>query len=959
MKLRCALILANVFLIFFLSLNLSAQYYTVGQDPATVTWRQITTRDYKIIYPAAFESRLTDVINSLDSVTVFGARTLNVKPRQIPIIVHNLNSEPNGITAWAPKRIELFTTPPQDLYPQDWIDQLLVHEYRHVAQFDRTRQGFTKVLSWFMGEQASAMVNGLFIPSWFLEGDAVCTETALSRSGRGRMPDFEMLLRTQILSTGEYSYDKAALGSFKTYIPNEYVLGYFMVANVRRKYGYQAWVDALDEVAKRPFLFSPFNRGLKKATTNTKELLYATSMRELDSMWRWQENSTVETPFTRIDKTNSSEYESLLHPISLNDTIIIALRTGIDKVSEFIAVNSSGESTAIFTPGFMSSARFSAFSENNTSQDSLVKPGLSGFKLVWTESISDPRWGQRNYSEIIVYDSNTKKAKRIAKHKSYYSPCFSPDGKLLAAVKINQTGNSSIIIMDAETGVEKEVLLSSDKDFFMTPAWSEDGNKLVFSSFNEKGKGIKIYDFLFKTVTEITMPGFSDVSNPVFAQNFIFFNGSFSGIPNIYAVQLSDKQIFQVTSAQYGAENARLTADGKRIVFSNYSAKGFFLAEVNFDPSKWVPFVSVTDFSPKLYKYLVSEEQNLPPSPITRNVGVKPEDYNKAAHLFKFHSWAPAYINYLNGENTLGISVMSQNDLSTAVTVLGYSHDIIDKSDKVSADFSYMGWYPVIDLGASYGKRTDFDNSESNSRFTYNETVFKIGVSLPLLFTGGVYYKGINIAFNTSAQLKNNFTAADNSNSGFYNSLNYSIYLYRFHKQSSKDLYPKSGQAISFVYRHSPWGDFNMGSVAGLIFRLYFPGLSNHHGIRFDFNIQKKVTGDYVFSNQVNLPRGYNSYNVKDLEGISFNYKFPLLYPDFSVGPLIYLKRVKTNLFFDAALAETHAGNNSFTSFGTEITTDVHFLRFRFPVDLGLRLGYVPNESRVFSNLLFSVNLSD
>ena len=59
-------------------------------------------------------------------------------------------------------------------------------------------KGFTKVLSYILGEQAPGGVLGLYIPSWFLEGDAVSTETALSNSGRGRTCAFENIFESSI-----------------------------------------------------------------------------------------------------------------------------------------------------------------------------------------------------------------------------------------------------------------------------------------------------------------------------------------------------------------------------------------------------------------------------------------------------------------------------------------------------------------------------------------------------------------------------------------------------------------------------------------------------------------------------------------------------------------------------------------------------------------------------------------
>ena len=72
-------------------------------------------------------------------------------------------------------------------------------------------------------------------------------------------------------------------------MPDQYELGYTLVANVRRKYGYQAWVSALDEVARKPFVLTPFNRGLKKATGFGKEDLFSNTMREMDSLWKRQD----------------------------------------------------------------------------------------------------------------------------------------------------------------------------------------------------------------------------------------------------------------------------------------------------------------------------------------------------------------------------------------------------------------------------------------------------------------------------------------------------------------------------------------------------------------------------------------------------------------------------------------------------------------------------------------------
>ena len=350
------------------------------------------------------------MISFADFAHTYGTKTLGYKPKPVPIIIHNYNITANALTVWAPKRIEMYTCPPQDMYAENWMEQLIKHEYRHVIQIDRTNQGFTKVLSWIIGEQAATGVNGIFVPAWFMEGDAVCAETVLGKAGRGRIPNFEMLLRAQVMQKGHYSYDKAAFGSYNSFVPNRYVLGYSLVANVRRKYGYQAWVTALDEVARKPFIITPFNHGLKKATGFGKENLYRNTMLDMDSMWKYQDKQTPKSPYTQITQTGSKKNENYTFPSFLNDSLVVSEFSSMDDITRFMISGPDGYREIITTPGYLSSEKFSV--TKVTTNDQLVnklggvRPKLN-FRLAWTETINDPRWEQRNYSVIRIFNNST------------------------------------------------------------------------------------------------------------------------------------------------------------------------------------------------------------------------------------------------------------------------------------------------------------------------------------------------------------------------------------------------------------------------------------------------------------------------------------------------------------------------------------------------------------------------
>ena len=257
-----------LFFLFFLNMSYFAvaQYYVLGDDPAGIHWKQINTTNFQIIYPSSFEIKAQRMANILEKSYLFAGKTLQHQPAKISVILHTNTVRSNGFVAWAPSRVELFTTPFQDIYAQDWLEQLAIHELRHVVQIDKIDSELPGILRIILGEQAAALAIGLYLPFWFLEGDAVATETALSHSGRGRVPSFEMELKAQSIEKGIFSYNKAYLGSYKDYIPDYYQLGYQLVAGIRSKYGPESWSTILSRVAHKPLSLNAFSAGIKQVT---------------------------------------------------------------------------------------------------------------------------------------------------------------------------------------------------------------------------------------------------------------------------------------------------------------------------------------------------------------------------------------------------------------------------------------------------------------------------------------------------------------------------------------------------------------------------------------------------------------------------------------------------------------------------------------------------------------------
>jgi hypothetical protein len=273
------------FLIFFLMVGMTAkgQYFNTGEDPASIRWRQISTLHFKLIYPESFENNAQRLANYFEKVYQSGGRSLDYQPRKIPVLFHTHTVRSNGLVAWAPRRMEIFTTPHQGIYGQDWLEQLAIHEFRHVVQIDKIHTQLPGIVKILFGEQIGALITGAYLPFWFLEGDAVVSESALSNFGRGRLPSFLMEHKAQVIEKGVFTFDKAFNGSYRDFVPDHYKLGYHLVGEIRAKYGSDIWVNALDRISGKPWSLTPLNKTLREWTGLNQEKLYRSVFDSLHS----------------------------------------------------------------------------------------------------------------------------------------------------------------------------------------------------------------------------------------------------------------------------------------------------------------------------------------------------------------------------------------------------------------------------------------------------------------------------------------------------------------------------------------------------------------------------------------------------------------------------------------------------------------------------------------------------
>ena len=998
-------------ILFGLTCTVSGQYYSTGQDPASIRWSRIKTDSFEIIFPRSFESNAQSLARILNLTTKFETKSLQTKVPRMPFIIHSHSTISNGMTIWAPKRVELYSCPPQDIYAEEWLEQLALHEYRHAVQTSMMNHGFTKALYYIFGEQATGAVLGLYLPQWFLEGDATVTETALSNSGRGRVSSFTAPLRAQLLQKGIYTYDLATMGSYKTFTPNAYTLGYYLVAKGREKYGYELWNYTLNKVARLPFMVVPFNAGIKQKTGLWKTGFYREVMEELVITWLQQDDSTWRSAFSRVTKPDASDYTSYKRPQFLNDSIILASKWSNEGVQRLVVLSPNGL-------------------EKNLCRLSAYPPGshsVAGNMITWTEYRPDIRWENRSYSvirsfEIRKYgkrgrrvegtegqrvegtggrrDKGTEgrrdKGKRISglvgkwtsgrvrdvtRKSRYFSPALSLDGRLVLAVRITEENRSFIDILDTESGKVLQSITAPENGLFLEPNWSPDAKKIAYLLLTPQGKSLRVVEPESQNKTTILTPSFREIwGPPLFYKGYLLFSADYSGIENIYAIDTVTRQLYQVTSSRFQASDPEISPDGKQLTYSDYGADGMMIVTRESDPSRWIrldsihqqPFplaesmarqekVNIQDSV--IRKYGNTEICDSPVHQFTSSQGYPVTRYRKAAHLFNIHSWAPASIDATNLTLYPGVSVMSQNLLSTAFATAGYQYNLSERTGKFYLDFSYQGWFPVIDLRYSYGKRAGtgkYSQTGETFRYTWNESNLQATISVPLNLSRGLWYRRIQpIVGSTWIFVIHDKTTPDKFTKGSINTLDYRLYMYNYLRSNYQDVYPKWGQNLDIQYRHTPFAGNDMGAVFGIGGNLYFPGIFRHHGIRIYGGYQRRwdnLVYGYKFANLITFPRGTEAIFTPEVASLSLNYKFPFLRLDASLGSILYIKRFKLNLFCDWAHGYGGSDNEELLSTGFELTSEMHILRFLAPFELGVQGAFLPNEDRWVWRFLWGIS---
>jgi hypothetical protein len=898
-----------------------------GGNPPSIKWKQVNTPAAKVIFPDGLDSAGLRVANIVEQMNKAIQPTIGYKQKQISIILQNQTTIANAYVGLAPFRSEFYLTPEQnsfDIGSLSWSEQLAIHEFRHVQQYNNFNVGFSHTLKVLFGEGGQALANDIAIPNWFFEGDAVFNETHVSEQGRGRLPYFLNGYRALWADGRDYSFMKLRNGSYLDYTPDWYPLGYMLVSYGRQKYGDDFWKKVTQDAAAYKGVFYPLDKAIKKYSGEDFNQFRNDGFNHYKKEFNL-ENSLNHPITNSLIKKSKHFIADREYPAYVNDSTMIYMKTMYDHIPVFVIKTGNHEKNIAVRS--VSLDTYFAYHDG---------------KIVYAAYRPDLRWNYRDYSEIMLLDVKTGKEHRVTKNTKYFAPDFSPDGKIIVTVKEGTNGKCDIHLINAATGAVIAIIPNKENLFYTYPKFYGN-NHLIAAVRTPKGNmSLDLIDI--KTGSNKYLLPFTHqpIVFPVVKKDTVYFSAT-SGIDDrLFALSLKSLKLYELKNHNLNGSvgNYEAAVADNKFAWVGFTAFGYQINEASKKDLQWEAIGAnripgtLPDFGITALKRDTSTDFLASVSDSSLAI----TKYHKSHHLFNFHSLIP---NFNDPDYTL--SLEGENVLNTLQTQLSFTYNRDEGYKDIGFDAVYGALFPYISAGADYV--IDRRNYFNGSNVYWNETDLHAGLELPFNLSSGKNATTLQIGsdlYYTQTTFQQAFRSmfADQSYAYSNNYINFSNNI----QQARQNIFPRLGQSIMLNYKSAISGINANQFLANGSF--YFPGMMANDNLVINLAHQQKNKNDVIdFANGFPFSRGYEAENLDDMNKAGVNYSFPIAYPDAGLANTIYLLRLRGNAFYDYTYATDYYTNGTpfkgtFRSAGAEVYFDTQLFN-QGAVSFGFRYSYL------------------
>jgi len=587
-------------------------------------WRTLESSCCDIHYPRRLEQAARRVAPLADEIDTTVVGFLGRAPEgRVQIVLEDETDHANGWALSVPyNTVHLFVIAPNNYSElgdtDDWLRSLLLHEYTHIVHMD-TVGGLPRAVQRVTGKLwAPNQVQ----PPWFVEGIAIYAETRFSSGGRVRASMHDMYLRTAALAGRVLTLDELSSGTRRWPRGTPWLYGGRFLSYIVERYG----EEALRTISARygaQLIPYGLNRAASEVLDQSYDVLYADFVEALTERAR-QVRDRVEALGPDRSQRLTRFGEMVREPVVTADGGLIFYADPRDEAPGLYRYDlTNGATTRLM--------------ELNGFDGMALLP--DGRLLLSQPEIFDNFFA---YYDLYRVDLQEGTSERLTRGLRAREPAVAPDGR--SALFVRREGDACALSrIDLETGAVADLRRFDDGSQFYTPSYAPDGNSAVVGLWRPGGqRDLWRVDLETAALEQLTSDRAIDL-DPTYTTDGgrVLFSSDREGVFHIYALDLADRAVRQVSNAVSGAFAPAVDASGAVLFFLGYTADGFDLFALDADATLGLPA------SPSYQRPL--------PAPPPTALSAEARRYNPLPTL-RPYSWIPLVASDFAGP-TLGASV--------------------------------------------------------------------------------------------------------------------------------------------------------------------------------------------------------------------------------------------------------------------------------------------------------------
>ncbi|MEL6539693.1 MAG: hypothetical protein AAFP93_02895, partial [Bacteroidota bacterium] len=702
----------------------------------------------------------------------------------------------------------------------------------------------------------------------------------------------------------------------------------------------------------------PFPVAVRLTTGKWLLTVYREANQELSALWQQQLQGLQFTSLAYLHQRKENSYVDYHTPQPHQDGGTLALKSSLSTVSHFVRIDERKHEKKLFTPGAVEPEVGFSVAQDRMVWVEVVADRFKAKKSLNVSSkyMSDCWTSQGCYSVIKSYNMSTKKLTTLTHKSRYGAAALSSDATKIVAVESDMSYNHSLVILDADTGQVLKRLPNPKNYFYRTPQWADDGRHIVAIKSVPPTSTIVYIDTHTDRIRELLPYAEAHVSKPTMHGQYVFYSSNYSGIDNIYAIDIATGQRYQVTCRKYGAYHPAVSKDGRWLLFNDFTKDGMHAAQMPIVPAQWKPIEQIEDRSIHYYQPMVDQEAAGDVFAQVPDNAHPVERYYPWMRLINFCGWhldpyiGPDRHNTAGWSYKLEIAAKFQDILETCAIRPIYRHDFKNEEGTFVVESTYTGAYPTFIFRPSLSR--DYAKGITTNK------ILRLGIKCPLLLDFGQFTHKFSLGTSTDLYARGNAT---------WSTQKYVFEALRYARGALRDMLFPWRQDIHIAYLHTPWGSTVGGSQFLTQMSLYFPGIRQNQSIHLQGSCnyihapQLALFDQWLYNRKV--PQAFKKdWKSNTIMYGKVAYALPLWYPDWDLPPLLYVKRIQLTGSYEQhyypRIAPVSRHQNQYvgvdlstvTCFPMIISLPVHFeigLKWRYRVNQPSYTRYNKQPSRL------------